>query len=320
MDNSFSIFKVAVVFALFAILGYFMASFITSSFTLVFFIWIVFTLIVLFLYLSFYEILESINKKFKSIKSSQDKEDKILKNDTNISSNSASLDTTDFVSITAHEIKTPVSVIKGYTDLLLSDKDISKGVSSEAKEYIKRIESSSSQIFSLVENLLNITKIENGQMSLNFEKFDINDLIEEVLDNMENEASLKKIKISFSANKDLPQVIADRMKIEEVLNNFLSNAINYTPEKGEVNISAISDEKFVTVFVKDTGIGISYNDQKKIFSKFYRGDAVNVKKVGGNGLGLYISSKIIDMHKGKISVESEENNGSTFSFSLPINI
>jgi signal transduction histidine kinase len=320
MDNSFSIFKVAVVFALFAILGYFMASFITSSFTLVFFIWIVFTLIVLFLYLSFYEILESINKKFKSIKSTQEKEDKILKNDSNITSNSSSLETTDFVSITAHEIKTPVSVIKGYTDLLLSDKEISNGVSMEAKEYIKRIESSSNQIFSLVENLLNITKIENGQMSLNFEKFNINDLIEEVLDNMENEASLKKIKVSFSPNKELPQVIADRMKIEEVLNNFLSNAINYTPEKGEVNISATSDEKFVSVFVKDTGIGIPYNDQTKIFSKFYRGAAVNVKKVGGNGLGLYISSKIIDMHKGKISVESEENNGSTFSFSLPINI
>ncbi len=293
-------------------IGYFLSNNISSFSSFFFIIWIIFCIIILFIYISLSDVILNIKKEGKCRKSG------ILKINKKESEN---LKKNDFISITAHEIKTPVAVIKGYTDLLLNDKDISLKITNDVKEYIKRIENSSDQIFSLVENLLNITKIENNELSLNKEKFNILDLIEEVRENLINDADLKKQTILFETHnvKDII-VFADKLKIEEVLNNLLINAINYTPEGGVIKISVKVEEKFINVSVKDNGIGISYEDQKKIFSKFFRSNSINVRNISGTGLGLYISSSIINMHGGKLILDSKIGHGSTFSFLLPINV
>ena len=319
MKDKYNIFKVVLAFIIFIVLGYFVSFKVDSFSTFTFIIWLIFTVIVLFLYIVLFQLDSSIDQKIselrktlileRSPKLSQEKEDNSIE----------SIDP-DLISITAHEIKTPVSVIKGYTELLLNDDEFSSNMSDTAKEYMKRIDSSSNEIFSLVENLLNITRIENNQFSLNIEDFNISDLVEEVVTNMSNEASIKKQNISVKKAKDIPLVSADKLKIEEVISNLLENAINYSPEDADITITLALKDKFVEVSVKDTGFGISYNDQKKIFSKFFRSENMNIKKIGGTGLGLYISSKIIDMHHGNISVVSNEGEGSTFSFKLPINV
>ena len=318
MKDKYNIFKIVLAFIIFIVLGYFVSFKVDSFSTFTFIIWLIFTVIVLFLYIVFFQLDSIMNQKIDDLKktlilekpkSTQEGESQFLE----------SLDP-DLISITAHEIKTPVSVIKGYTELLLNDDEFSSNMSDTAKEYMKRIDSSSNEIFSLVENLLNITKIENNQFSLNVEEFNISDLVDEVVTNMSNEASIKKQNISIKKDKDIPLVSADKLKIEEVINNLVENAINYSPEDADITVTLTLKDKFVEVSVKDTGFGISYNDQKKIFSKFFRSDNMNIKKIGGTGLGLYISSKIIDMHHGNISVVSNEGEGSTFSFKLPINV
>ncbi len=323
MKDSYNIFKILMIFIIFIVLGYFISFRVTSFSSFTFIIWVVFVIIVIFLYLVFFKLEAGISDKLKNLESllkhkdSLEETGKSSYSDTNSSLESIE---PDIISITAHEIKTPVSIIKGYTDLLLNDSEFSAGINDKAREYIKRIDSSSNEIFSLVENFLNATKIENNKLSLNLEKFNIVDLVGDIVDNMENEASIKKQHILIKKMKNIPMISADKLKIEEVINNLIENAINYSPEGADITVLINFDAKFVEVAVKDTGFGISYNDQKRIFSKFFRSDNVNIRKVGGTGLGLYISSKIIDMHHGNISVTSNENEGSTFSFKLPINV
>ena len=319
MKDSYNIFKISVVFIIFLVLGYFLSFRVVSFSSFTFIIWVIFVIIIIFLYRVFYLLEKGMSDKIKELESNLN--NKNLESNVNVKENKglSSLDP-DLISIIAHEIKTPVSIIKGYTDLLLNDHEFSSGINDKSREYIKRIDSSSNEIFSLVENFLNITKIENNKLILNIEKFDILELIEDVVKNMENEASIKKQHILIRKVKNIPMISADKIKIEEVLNNLIENAINYSPEDADITISVNFDSRFISVSVKDTGFGISYSDQKEIFSKFFRSEDINIRKVGGTGLGLYISSQIIDMHHGNISVTSNEGEGSTFLFKLPINV
>jgi len=216
----------------------------------------------------------------------------------------------EFVSIVSHELRTPLTGIIGFAKTLLKVK-----VSDEQREkYLKIIESEGNRLATLIEEFLDISKIESGNIELQIENLDVRDIIKETLSSIEM-TNAKKVELKLSQNSML--VRADKNKIKQVITNILNNALQYTKQGQKIVVSAYVDSNYITVSIKDEGPGISKEDAGRIFEKFYRGKDDIVSKNRGSGLGLAIAKGIIDMHKGKIWVESEPGKGSDFKFSLP---
>lgn len=218
----------------------------------------------------------------------------------------------EFVSIASHELRTPMTAIKGYLWLVLN-KD--KKIPANTKKHLDRAYESTERLITLVNDMLNVSRIEGGRIELNPVKFDLSQLIAEVKEEIGSKAEEKAILLSTEAAKPC-NVKADKDKIHQVLMNLVGNAIKFTPEKGNVKISiSKTTNSFVQVDIVDTGIGIRKEDMDKLFTKF--GRLESAKGTSGTGLGLYISKNIIELSGGTISVESEPGKGSTFSFTLP---
>jgi PAS domain S-box-containing protein len=216
----------------------------------------------------------------------------------------------EFISIASHELKTPVTSLKGFLQILqntLKDQEKPAYYLSKMKDQIDRLTM-------LINDLLDVSKIQSGKLELKKEKFVINDLINEVKDDLEY--IFDDHKIIFRAKKRII-VNADRYRLNQVLINLLSNAIKYSPKAEEVKILVRSNKDKLVVQVKDQGIGISKKDLTKIFEPFYQADNTIRQSFAGLGLGLHITKEIIDRHNGEIWVESEKGKGSTFSFSIP---
>lgn len=224
----------------------------------------------------------------------------------------------DFVSMAAHELRTPLTSIRGYLSVF-QEEDIN--LNQEQKVFLERISIASDQLVSLVENLLNVTKIEKGVMALNKKPIQITDLIKTIVDSLKVPAEQKEIKIRIvNASLPVPVVSVDAFRISEVITNLVANAISYTERNGSITISfEIIDHNIIT-HIQDTGQGIPKEAIPHLFTKFYRVSGKLEQGSKGTGLGLYIAKAIIDMHNGKIWVESTLGKGSTFSFSLPIDI
>lgn len=224
----------------------------------------------------------------------------------------------DFVSMAAHELRTPLTSIRGYLSVF-QEEDIN--LNQEQKVFLERISIASDQLVSLVENLLNVTKIEKGVMALNKKPIQITDLIKTIVDSLKVPAEQKEIKIRIvNASLPVPVVSVDAFRISEVITNLIANAISYTERNGSITISfEIIDHNIIT-HIQDTGQGIPKEAIPHLFTKFYRVSGKLEQGSKGTGLGLYIAKAIIDMHNGKIWVESTLGKGSTFSFSLPIDI
>ena len=221
----------------------------------------------------------------------------------------------DFVSMAAHELRTPITSARGYLSLI-QDECLDK-LSPEQKSYIDKAFISSTQLASLVDNLLAVSRIERGAVNLQIVPANWSKIVKDCLNNFLPLAREKKIKLSVKIPEKLLQVLVDEFRISEVLSNLLANALAYTKAGGSVKVEIEVNNKEIVTHVLDTGIGIPAEALPRLFTKFFRVSGALEQGSKGTGLGLYISKAIVEMHRGKIWVESKLGEGSTFSFSIP---
>lgn len=224
---------------------------------------------------------------------------------------------TEFLSLASHQLRSPLTAIKGYTSMILEG-DYGK-ISNKTKEVLDRILESSSNLVIVVEDLLNVSKIESGGMQYQKENFDIDVMIEEVSKDLSITAEKKGLKIIFNKEQNGNyHTNGDKEKLRQVFINLTDNSIKYT-KQGEINTFIKNNDSKIIIGVKDTGIGIKSKKEKdNLFGKFERGEGARMN-TSGSGLGLYLAKEIVKAHNGKIWVESEgENKGSTFFVELPI--
>jgi signal transduction histidine kinase len=221
---------------------------------------------------------------------------------------------TEFVSDVSHELRTPLASIKGFVSTIRNEKEMDEKTK---EEFLKIVEEESDRLARLIEDLLDLSRIESGRLRLNILPFDINGLLARSIENLSKEAEKRSIKIlPETTASDHIQVCADYDKTAQVLVNLLSNAIKYNKPGGSVNIDVKDEQDTVRIDVIDSGIGIAEADMPRLFEKFYRSDRVS-HEVPGTGLGLALTKSLIEVQGGELSVTSRENQGSRFSFTLP---
>ena len=222
----------------------------------------------------------------------------------------------DFVSSVSHELRTPLSVISGYTETLL---DGAMHEPEHAAEFLKIILEATAQLTALVNDVLDLSRIESGQIVYQFMPVDINGIIAKSVGLLKLSLEKKHIRLDLQIPDDLPPVNADAVYLEIVIRNLLDNAIKYVNEhNGAIWISAFQRDNNVHVEVEDNGIGIAKEDLSKIFERFYRVDKARSRQLGGTGLGLSIVKHIVLAHKGNVEVRSRVNQGSVFSVIFPV--
>jgi len=221
----------------------------------------------------------------------------------------------DFVANVSHELRTPLSSIKGYSETLL---DGGKIKPEERKEFLDIIYRESDRLAKLIDDLLDLSRIESGKMSMVFIPIEIAPVVKRSAGVLEKLAREKSIKIEADIPSDLPKVLADENRLSQVLLNLIDNSVKYTPDGGLVKISVLLQDKYLQVDIADTGIGIPQEDLPRIFERFYRVDKARSRQFGGTGLGLSIVKHIVQGHGGQVWVKSEVGRGSTFSFTIPI--
>lgn len=223
----------------------------------------------------------------------------------------------DFVSMASHELKTPLTSIVGYLSVFLNESR--DKLPKENLLLLDKAFTAAQQLQVLIQNILNVNKIEREQLSVSPEPIDYLAILTKSVEDLKGQANQKSIILNLAPlEKTLPMVLADRVRIGEVITNLLANAINYTNPGGKVEISVKVSPAEITTTVSDTGIGIPAEAIPHLFSRFFRVSNTAQKANKGTGLGLYISKSIIEKLHGKIWVESEEGKGSKFSFTLPI--
>lgn len=222
---------------------------------------------------------------------------------------------TKFMTISAHELKTPITAIRGFAQLLQDDKIASNPQS--RKKYLKLIEREMDRLTKLVNDILDLTKAELGALLFYMSETDLNQLLKEIKEMMEKRIKKKGLKCYFEGIGTLPKVITDGERVKQVLINLIDNSIKYTP-KGEIRVRAYKENGFVKFEVKDTGIGIPKEYHDKIFKPFFQVASPFTRKAKGSGLGLSVCKTIVEGLGGKIWFESEEGKGTTFYFTIPL--
>ena len=218
----------------------------------------------------------------------------------------------DFIGMASHELKTPVTSLKIFTQILRRQFE-SDGKKSSVK-YLGKMDEQINKLTRLIRELLDVSKISAGKLQISTNTFDIVDLTKEIIDYFQ-ETTKQKIRLSGPAKL---LVKADRDRISQVVINLLSNSIKYSPKNSQIIIRITKKKSSVDVSVIDEGIGISKEDQERIFERFYQVTSTPETTLSGLGMGLYIASQIIALHKGNLYVTSEKDKGSTFTFSLPL--
>ncbi|MEE8442893.1 MAG: ATP-binding protein, partial [Dehalococcoidia bacterium] len=218
-----------------------------------------------------------------------------------------------FVSVASHELRTPMTTILGFTELLLSQ-DPPEDI---RRQWLERIHRDSYRLAGIVDDMLNVSRIQSGKLAVTSETLSLHILLEDVVAETRPKASNHEIVVDVLS--DVPPVMADRQKLSQVLVNLLENAIKYSPRGGLITISALhdSERQRVVVAVSDQGVGIAPNDQEHLFTTFHRIPSSETEMVGGTGLGLYIVKGLVELMQGEVWLESELGKGSTFLFSLP---
>lgn len=220
----------------------------------------------------------------------------------------------DFLANMSHELRTPLNAIIGFAEILRDE--LVGTINDEQKECVNDIRMSGQHLLEMINDILDLSKIEAGKMSLLLEEFPIVDAVEEV-NTIINALALKKniqLNLTFNQNRTIE---ADRVKVKQVFYNLLSNAVKFTPDGGKVTTQLNVTNTDLQVKVMDTGIGIAEEDKMKLFAPFTQIDTSKSRRYGGTGLGLALTQRLIELHGGEISVTSEEGKGSTFSFNIP---
>ena len=220
----------------------------------------------------------------------------------------------EFLSITSHELKTPLTSVKAYIQLL--SRSLKNHESEQVKGYIEKAHLQVGKLNELISDLLDVSKIENGELKLNKQPFDAKKLIESSIETIQQTHS--NFTLEVVGNESPLLINGDENRIEQVLINYLTNALKYSPDSQSLRISREIIDNNLIIKVKDSGIGIPADKQKDIFSKFYRVEESSLK-FQGLGIGLYISAEIIKKHNGDVGVNSSPEKGSEFYFSIPIN-
>lgn len=223
---------------------------------------------------------------------------------------------TDFLNVTSHELRTPMASIKGYIQMLLKQK--LGEITEEQKKALDVVLRNTDRLDNLIQDILDISRLESGTMKFIPEKTDLRKMMNEISETMQSSADLKNIKINTKAEEDLPDITVDQSRIKQVIMNLVNNAIKFSPDGSIVNIQAKKEKDDILFEVQDFGRGIPKNKQKKIFDMFYQVDSSKDKKFRGVGLGLSISRGIVNVHGGRVWVDSEVGKGSTFRFNLPV--
>ena len=224
---------------------------------------------------------------------------------------------TEFVSLTAHQLRTPLSAIKWSTTMLL-DGDAGK-LAKAQQELLQKSLASTDRMIRLINDLLNVARIEEGHYLYRPVLSQVGDIVKSMVESYQDAAQQKEIRLELTVpQQDIPRVLVDGEKIQLAMQNLLDNALHYTKKGGKVNVEVSYDAKEVRVSFQDTGIGIPQKQQERVFEKFFR--APNARKVDtdGSGLGLYLVYNIMEAHGGKVWFESEEGKGSIFTLSLPV--
>jgi len=222
----------------------------------------------------------------------------------------------DFINNMTHEFKTPIATINLALDAIKNPKII--GDKEKVERYVKMIRDENKRMHAQVENVLRISKLEKNQLDVTKETIDVHEIIEEAITHVELLVNDRGGYIKLQLKAYLTEVLANQFHLTNVIVNLLDNAIKYSVEAPKIEITTENTNKHIIIKIKDNGIGMHKNIQKNIFKKFYREETGNIHNVKGHGLGLSYVKKIIEIHQGEISVESEKGIGSTFSINLPL--
>jgi len=223
---------------------------------------------------------------------------------------------TQFLANISHELRTPLNSIIGFAEILQDE--LFGDLNQQQKEYVEIILNSAHDLLQDIEDILDISSIEIGKITIDKQMISLEDIIDSVINIIRPQIKKNKLNLNIKIEDDLPKILADPIRIKQVLANFLSNAIKFTPENGLITVTAFKEGNKVGVSVEDTGIGIKKEDQENIFKEFYQGEGSSKHPSSGVGLGLPLSKKIIDLHNGEIELESEYGKGTNITFYLPI--
>ncbi len=221
-----------------------------------------------------------------------------------------------FLSIVSHELRTPLNSINGFGSIL--EDEIAGPLNQQQHEYLRKMLRGADLLNFLVNNLLDLTQILAGEFTITPSEMNLREVAAGVIDDLKSKAASKGLTLRFEGPDDLPPVLADEIRVVQVLSNLVDNAIKFTPEGGKIWVRACAIGAFLRIEVEDTGVGIVPEDIPKLFKRFSQLDMSATRKAGGTGLGLSISKAIIEAHGGEIGVESTPGKGSTFWFTLPL--
>ena len=227
----------------------------------------------------------------------------------------ASQHKSEFLANMSHELRTPLNAIIGFSEVL-TDRMFGE-LNEKQDQYLKDIYASGTHLLSLINDILDLSKIEAGRMELESTEFHLPTAIENALTLVRERAGRRSLSLQTNIDDRLGQIQADERKVRQVVLNLLSNAIKFTPEGGRIEVGAVPKDGFVEVSVSDTGTGIAPEDQEKVFEEF-RQVGTAAKKIEGTGLGLTLCRKFVELHGGRIWVKSELGEGSTFTFTIPM--
>ncbi len=222
----------------------------------------------------------------------------------------------EFLASMSHELRTPLNAVIGFSDVLLEG--LFGALNDRQEEYVRDIRDSGAHLLELINEILDLSKVEAGRMELEPAELSLPALIEQCLAQVRERAARERLTVSADIDAEVGSVRADETKLKQVVLNLLSNAVKFTPEGGSVNVRAWHEGDQVVVTVRDTGVGIAVEDQARIFEAFQRGD--RRASVEGTGLGLTLSRRFVELHGGRIWVESAFGAGSTFGFAIPVGL
>lgn len=222
----------------------------------------------------------------------------------------------EFVSTVSHELRTPMTSIKGYADLLVNNKV--GDLSPVQRKSIEVIKSNADRLSNLVNDILDISRIDAGRVKLDMQAVDMNSLADSVLDSFVYQIQEKNLSLSTQIPPELPPVYADPNRVMQVLVNLVGNAVKYTRSNDSIALNIAVRDGYIQTDVHDTGLGLSEEDQKHVFDRFFRAERDADSLVDGTGLGLPIAKMFVELMGGKIWLRSELGKGSTFSFTVPL--